>query len=155
MVESIILKLLHNNKNLYFLLCSPFSKNNKIPNHNRLIKNTRVSYFKMLYDMSKCHTIIAPLKDLDIGSRSKSNLKYLESSLVMSNLIATPIDDMSSVKDAKIAYANSLEDWESLLQNTALNKFNAENALFNNKYVLNNFMTPPQSKKLLNIIESL
>lgn len=113
-VEDILLKALDSNPNLKLYIFGALKVSEKLKRQSRIYFHEPVPYWNLFSHMANAAYTIAPLEDT-VFNDCKSNVKFLESAIVGSTLIASPIPDMKRIKDAAILLPENADDWNYIV----------------------------------------
>lgn len=112
--ERAIMNTLARDKAMTLYLFGALTVENSMRTHPQIRLHPPVEYWQLFDHMAETAFTIAPLEHSRFNA-CKSNVKFLESALVGSTLLATDIPDMQRVGDAGIVLLSSAEAWEDTL----------------------------------------
>ena len=152
LIEEVVLESLTKNKDLKFAIIGVLSTSRAFKHHPRIFFRPPVDYPNLFKLMSSAAHTIAPLEDTFFNS-CKSNVKFLESALSGSKLIATPIPDMERVADASILLPKNVNEWRDILMGIPESRIN-HNPLGNFQYLATNCSGSTFCSQFINAFEN-
>lgn len=150
-IEDSIIELLSKTY-MRLIIVGQLSVSKRLLNMRNIYFHPVVDYWIMLKIMSTASFTIAPLEN-SIFNNCKSNVKFLESSLVGCTLVASSISDFERVSDANILIVNNPKDWITNLN--TLSTIEIKNNITNNfNYLINNCASATFKKEFINTISN-
>ena len=115
--EEAVLTFLDEYPAMKFLVVGPVKLSERVSDHPQVLRHDVVDYWHLFEVMSYCHTSIAPLEETSFNS-CKSNVKFLEASVVGCRLVASPIPDMVRMEElgCAITLPRSAQEWVGALR---------------------------------------
>lgn len=152
-VSDVIYRLLAEQEDLQFWIIGPLEVEDRFRHHPRVHVRPHVAYWQLPEVMSRCTLCIAPLEKSGFND-CKSRVKFLEAGLSGCHLVATPIDDMTLVRNASITLPTTHDDWYRALSFKDQSIDHDQAAADNYAYVKKRCNGAIAAKKILKLVEA-
>lgn len=153
LIEEVLLNALEKNSNLKLLIIGILNTSRRIQYHPRIFFHPPVDYPNLFKLMSGATYSIAPLES-SIFNSCKSNVKFLESSIAGTTLIATPIPDMRRVSEANIYLPDSVAQWQEIFSTLPEDSITETNRFENYEYLKKNCSSVAFQSQFINLFRN-